>query len=207
MHRVLIVDDSRTARGILETCVNRSEEYMLVRSLESAENAVVYCMSGGIDLVLMDVYTKNGENGLEASAKIKSMYPNIKIIVVTSMPEESFIRRAKKAGCDSFWYKDVGEEEILDVMNRTMNGESVYPLDTPVVEIGYAKSYEFTQKELEILRDLVDGIAIKEIAIKRDLSERTVKYHITNMLQKTGYKTSMQLVVDVVNQKLIVPEF
>ena len=82
------------------------------------------------------------------------------------------------------------------IKNNIKNYSLGQLLDLPIV-----------QKELEILRDLVDGIAIKEIAIKRDLSERTVKYHITNMLQKTGYKTSMQLVVDVVNQKLIVPEF
>lgn len=204
MTRVLVVDDSRIARSILESTVAASKEYTLVGSLESAENAVVFCMSGRVDLVLMDVYTLGGESGLEAAAKIKKRYPHIKIIIVTSMPEESFIRKAKEAGCESFWYKDVGEAEILDVMNRTMAGESVYPDKTPSVKIGFADSLEFTPKELEVLRLLSSYKNYRELADKLGITERTVRYHINNMLEKTGYETPMQLAFDVAQKGFVV---
>ena len=204
MTNVLVVDDSRTARSILESSVAASKNYTLVRSLESAENAVVYCMSGRVDLVLMDVYTLGGESGLEAAAKIKKRYPRIKIIIVTSMPEESFIRRAKAAGCESFWYKDVGEEKILEVMDRTMAGESIYPEKTPTVKIGLADSVEFTPKELEVLRLLTCCKNYRELGDRLGITERTVRYHVNNMLEKTGYETPMQLTFDVAQKGFVV---
>lgn len=204
MTRVLVVDDSRTARNILEKAVELSEEYTLVRSLESAENAVVFCMSDQVDLVLMDVYTLDGENGLEAAAKIKMRYPHIKIIIVTSMPEESFIHKAHEAGCESFWYKDVGEAEILDVMNCTMAGESIYPDSTPTVKIGLADSVEFTPKELAVLRLLTSYKSYQELGEQLGISKRTVRYHIYNMLQKTGYETPMQLAFEVAQKGFVV---
>jgi DNA-binding NarL/FixJ family response regulator len=161
-------------------------------------------MSGQIDLVLMDVYTLGGESGLEAAAKIKVSYPNIRIVIVTSMPEESFIRKARAAGCESFWYKDVGDTEILDVMNRTMAGESIYPDSTPPVKIGLASSTEFTPKEMEVLRLFASYKNYRELAEKLGISERTVRYHIGNLLEKTGYETPMQLAFEVAQKGLIV---
>lgn len=204
MTRVLVVDDSRTARSVLESSVAASGRYTLVRSLESAGNAVVLCMSGSVDLVLMDVYTLGGESGLEAAADIKRKYPRIKIIIVTSMPEESFIRKARAAGCESFWYKDVGEAEILDVMDRTMAGESVYPVKIPSVKIGLADSVEFTPKELEVLRLLTSYKNYQELGDRLGISKRTVRYHVDNMLQKTGYETPMQLAFDVAQKGFVV---
>ncbi len=204
MVRVLIVDDSLIARNILTSIVAESKSYRLVQALESAENAVVYCMSGNVDLILMDVYTLGGESGLKAAEKIKRLYPQIKIIIITSMPEESFIRKAKEVGCESFWYKDAGEEEILHVMDRTMAGESVYPERTPVVKIGCAESTEFTPKELEVLRLLSTAKNYRELGEKLGISERTVRYHLSNLLQKTGYETPMQLVFDIAQKGFMV---
>mgnify|MGYP000458898630 CR=1 FL=1 len=83
--------------------------------------------------------------------------PQIKVIIVTSLVECSFIDRARKAGVESFWYKDAGKEELLEVMDRTMKGENVYPDAPPVVMIGTAKSCDFTPGELAVLRLVVEG--------------------------------------------------
>lgn len=87
MVHVLIVDDQRTGRYVLEECVTNLDGYTLVRSIENAAMAELYCECGRIDLILMDVCTAHGESGLAAAAKIKQLYPYIKIIIVTSMPE------------------------------------------------------------------------------------------------------------------------
>jgi two-component system vancomycin resistance associated response regulator VraR len=164
MTRVLIVDDQRTAREVMEIAVKQSNKYSVERTIVDAGNAYLHCMNGTVDLILMDVYTLDGENDIEAAAKIKKDFPRIKIIIVTSMPEESFIRKAREAGCESFWYKDVGVEDLLSVMDRTMAGESVYPDDAPVIKIGLAKSTEFTKRELDVLRELVNGRSQKDTA-------------------------------------------
>jgi len=95
MVRVLIVDDARTSRSVLEYSVGQLPDYQIVQSLESARNAIAFCDMTPVDLVIMDIYTAQGESGLEAAAQIKKKHPRVKIIMVTSLPEESFIQKAK----------------------------------------------------------------------------------------------------------------
>jgi len=207
MTRVLIVDDAVTIRTLFESIIKNSEKYELAGSLENANAALPFCMRSPVDLILMDVYTKNRENGLAASADIKKQFPNIKIIIATSLPEESFLEKAREAGCESFWYKEMGEVGLIDIMDRTMAGEIVYPDITPSVNIGMAKSVELTPMEMKVLRELCNGKLNKEIAEELFMSENTVKFHINNMLQKAGYSNRYQLAIDAVEQKLIVPGF
>jgi len=207
MTRVLIVDDSVTVRTLFESIIEGSGDYTLAGSLENAKAALPFCMRSPVDLILMDVYTKDRENGLEAAREIKKEFPDIKIIISTSLPEESFLEKAHDAGCESFWYKEVGELGLLDVMNRTMRGEHVFPDTTPTVSVGLAKSVEFTPMEMKVLRELCNGKLNKDIAKELYMSENTVKFHINNMLQKAGYSNRYQLAIDAVEQKLIVPGF
>ena len=101
---------------------------------------------------------------INTAAKIKKDFPRIKIISVTSMPEDSCIRIARVAVCESFLYKDVGVDDLLSVMDKTMAGKSVYPDDAPVIKIGLAKSTEFTKRELDVLREFVNGRSQKDTA-------------------------------------------
>ncbi len=207
MTRVLIVDDSITVRALFESIINESPDYELAGSLENAKAAPLFCLSNKVDLIIMDVYTKNRENGLEAADEIKKKFPDIKIIIATSLPEASFQEKARKAGCESFWYKELGDMDLNSIMDRTVNGESVYPEGTPAVDIGIAKSVDFTPTEMEVLRKLCDGKINKVIAEELFMSENTVKFHINNMLAKAGYSNKYQLAIDAVEQKLIVPGF
>lgn len=207
MIKVLIVDDQRMVREMIKLNLEKLENIKIVNSIENAQMAEMFCSNGQIDLIIMDICTANGESGLEASRNIKKYYPNIKIIIVTSIPEHSFIEKAKDIGCDSFWYKDFDKISFIEVVEKTLNGEKIYPDRTPTIEIGLAKSYEFTSRELEVLRELVNGSTHLEISENLDISINTVKFHIKNLLSKTGYTNSMQLVIDVVNKKLILPEF
>jgi DNA-binding NarL/FixJ family response regulator len=207
MVNVLLVEDSKIMRDMVKSYIDKSQDYMLIAELENAANAEIICTRGIVDLILMDVCTADDESGLKAAAKIKKHSPNIRIIIMTSMPEYSFIQKAKDAGCDSFWYKEYGETELLDIMDRTMRGESVYPSDAPVVSVGHTGSNELTEKELTVLRQLALGYKYDEIADNLSITTNTVKYHIKNLLTKTGYRSTLQLVVDAVSKRLILPKF
>ena len=148
-----------------------------------------------VDLILMDVVTENGESGLVAAEKIKKKFPNIKIIIVTSMPECSYIKRAKKIGVEGFWYKEINEQPILSIMEKVINGEIVYPEQLQPVKVGLALSNEFTEKELIILRLILGGYSNVEIAQKLGVSPGVIKNHVANMLLKTGFRSRTQLAV------------
>lgn len=207
MTQVLVVEDSRITRDAIERQIARSGEYTLYVSIENAANAEIACLRGRVDLILMDVCTAEEESGLKAAAKIKQYNPKIKIIIMTSMPEHSFIQKAKACGCDGFWYKEFGSDSLIEVCDRVMAGEQVYPQDTPIIRIGCSDSHEFTSREFDIIRELAQGRKYEEIAADLDIKPNTVKYHIKNILQKTGYQNTLQLVAEVVEKRLILPKY
>lgn len=195
MTQVLIVEDQQMPRQLFESFIRNSENYEIASSIRNADLADIYCEKKQIDLILMDVCTAMDANGLDASERIKKKYPHIKIIIVTSMPEFSFLDRARKIGVDSFWYKEVNEEPILKLMDRTMAGESVYPDKTPEIQFGNVLSSELKERELEVLRELTGGYTNSEIAERLGLSPNTVRDYIKSMTEKTGFRTRTELAV------------
>lgn len=192
---VMIVEDQAMPRQLFETIVKNDEKLNLVVSIDNAEIADICCKRQAIDLVLMDVVTKNGASGLVAAEKIKNENKKIKIIIVTSMPEYSFIKRAKKIGVEGFWYKDFSKEPILSLINKVLAGDIVYPEEKPNVLLGLANSNEFTEREFEILREVTGGFTNVEIAKKFGISEKRVRNHVANMLEKTGFRSRTELAV------------
>ena len=205
MKQVLIVEDQRMPRENMERMLSDSGRYKLAASLNGADIAFLKCCQQHIDLILMDVCTSGNKDGIEAAAEIKAKFPNIKIIIVTSMVEVSYIERAKAAKVDSFWYKDISPEALIDVIDRTMAGEHLFTNKTPKVKLGLVESTELTSKEIEVLRLICDGLEYDEIAGRLGISERTVKYHVSNILSKTGYANRTRLAIAVTNKKFIVP--
>ena len=205
MKKVLVVDDQRMSRENMERAIAEMEGYTLSKSVFSAELAYFVCVQNPIDLVLMDVCTSGSMDGIDAAEKIKQEFPNAKIVVVTSMVEESYIRRAKAAKVDSFWYQDISKEDLSEVIRRTMNGESLFPDKTPDVQIGLAKSCDLTEMEISVLRLVCEGYEYAEMAEKLHISQRTVKYHMGNLLSKTGYSNKIQLAIAATKNSYIVP--
>ena len=194
-YSVVIAEDYKMIREVFASTVTAAENYRLAGSFPTAAEAVEFCRSQAVDLVLMDVLIPGSISGLEAARAIKGFRPETKIIVVTSMPELSFLRQAREIGVESFWYKEVQEQPLLEIMDRTMAGESVYPGSSPAVAVGNVLSSDFTEREAEVLRELVSGASNREIAARLGIAENTVKMHITNMLQKTGYHSRLELAV------------
>lgn len=204
-YKVLIVDDQSMSRHFFESFVAASDNYELAASLDTAKFADGYCAGGKVDLVIMDVVMNDGSNGLDAAARIKAAYPKTKIIVVTSMPDSLFLSRAREIGVDSFWYKEVQQAPMLEIMDRTMAGEHIFPDSPPVTSIGMAKSTEFTERELDVLRRLAEGLTDKEIADALHLSVTTVRYHVNNLISKTGSSSRTELAVNAVRSGIAIP--
>ncbi len=192
-YRVLIVEDQEMPRQLFEIFVRSDPRYVHVASISNASLAMDFCSHGGVDLILMDVLTELGSSGLDAAEEIKKTYPAVKIIIVTSMPESSWLARARRIGVDSFWYKEAQKEPILAVMERTMAGERIWPDDTPTVQIGFTDNHDFSERELDILRELLSGDSNAEIGARLGIAASTVKYHVQNMLEKTGMHTRTEL--------------
>ena len=204
MINVLIVEDDPMARQLLEIYIKSSETYHHIQSVESAALAEFCCRTNKVDVILMDVCTAMNASGLDAAEKIKKCFPETKIIIITSHPECSFLDRAHAVGVDSFWYKSSNAEEILSVIDRTMAGEQVYPKSTPSLKFGDIFSDNLSDRELEVLRELVAGESDAAIAEKLYMSVRTVKGHIQSMRDKTGFRNRTELAVRARESGLVI---
>ena len=191
--RVMIVDDQAISRHFFELAVENSDRYEVAYSITSAFAVNVYLLGGGVDLVVMDILMNDGSNGLDAAEQILRHYPDIKIIAITSMPDPSWMRRAREIGIHSFWYKEADDVSIIEILDRTMAGESVYPAVAPPAKLGNAEREDFTARELDVLRELTTGKTNGDIAKTLGVSENTVKFHIRALLGKTGISNRTEL--------------
>ena len=202
--RVVVVDDQNISRGFFEMYVRAAKDYELVAGLRSAQSSLDYVEENDVDLLIMDVMMADGIDGLSAATLIKQKHPEIKIILTTSTSETSWEEKAREAGIESFWYKEYDEHGLLEIMERTMNGESVYPQDVPNVPFGKITRADLTDRELEIIRELTASMTNEEIAEKLQISVNTVKRHIQNIMEKTGFESRLDLAMSAKSQGLVV---
>lgn len=193
MIRLMIVEDQAMLRDSLACTINTQSDMEVVASLGDAAEALEALERSGATCALLDVCTENDSSGIVAARKIKEARPEVKVVIMTGMPEITFVEQARTAGVDSFVYKNVGTTELLGIIRSTVEGYSTFPLA------------QLTDTELAILRLVCETKTRKEIATELYLSEGTVKRHISEILAKTGYDNILRLAVHAVSTGLIVP--
>ncbi|MBP3333305.1 MAG: response regulator transcription factor [Clostridia bacterium] len=203
---VLLVEDDPLARQLIEMFIEKSERYAFEGAITSALMTEAYLCKHKIDLILMDVCTAMNANGIDAAERVKKNFPCVKIIIITSQPEYSYITRARAVGVDSFWYKTVIQDEFITLLDKTMAGERIFPDTTPTLNIGTALSVEFTEKELEVLRLVVAGERDQDIAEELGVSINTVRTHLRVMMDKTGIRSRTALAVRVRDAGFVIVE-
>ena len=205
MRKILIVEDQALARNYLCACVDKCTDCQVAGTLFRADAALQRCGEGAVDLILMDICTESDSDGLVAAESIKKIYPQIKIVMVTSMLEGRFLYRARKIGADSFWYKDSPSGDLVGVIEGTLAGKHFWPDSVPSVRLGNTLSCDLSDREIETLRLLCEGKTNAEIAEKLNVGESSVRTYINRMLEKTGYTNRNRLMIAAVGKRMVVP--
>ena len=204
MIRVLVVEDQKIMQKYFEYMLSQESEFKHVQTVADAEEAVGICSYSAIDIVLMDVQTFHNHDGLKAGKAIREACPHTKILIVTSLIDPKVLERAKSGCADSLWYKDHGEEEIKDVIRRTVNGEHVFPDVSPGVELNWITSGEISPRQLEMLRLYICGFSYSEFASEMNCSTAGVRWNFQEMIMKAGYSCKEDLIAAALESKLIV---
>lgn len=203
INTLLVEDDLYIQRHFVER-FSEEEDIRIVAAVRDAFEAEGLCGQGGIDLVLMDVLTLHKHSGLAAGKRIREAYPNIKVLIVTSLVDPEVLQQARRGCADSLWYKDHGTDAIMDVIRRTIAGERVIPGFSPSVEMKRCMSEDFTPAQIEILRAFIKGYTYREIAEKFNLSVSGVRYNIAEMVRIGGFKNKEELTTVAIENKLVV---
>lgn len=207
IYKVVIVDDEMISRGFMELLIKPSRQYEVVAALSFAKDALNWCQQHSPpDLIIMDVMMEQGIDGLTAAEQLKAEYPQTKLLLVTSMADADWLQKAKAAKIESFWFKTYSTLSLLDVMDKTMAGESVYPEEAPAVMLGYLPASELTKQQRAILRYLTEGLSNREIAERMYLRPNTVKDYLDELMEKTGIHSRTALVAKASRLGVVVNE-
>ena len=171
-------------------------------STDDAANAPELCRELQVDLVLMDVVTKNNASGITYTAQIRTEFPNIKIVIMTGFSEITFIDEARKAGAHSYVYKNSGNEHLFYVIRNTMMGNGIYPGPENHFPLGA----QFNERELAVIRLVCKGKSRTEIVKEMRISETVIKRIISSILEKTEFDNIMKFAIYAVSRGLIVPD-
>ncbi len=189
---ILITDDHALVRQGIRAFLELQADLAVIGEADSGEDAVRKAAELVPDVVLMDLVMP-GIGGVEATRQVKQVSPHSQIIVLTSYHEDEYIFPALRAGALSYVLKDVGPEELADTVRMAARGESVlHPRVAArvVQELRGTKRdvpnifTDLSDRELEVLRLIADGLSNAEIANKLVISEKTVKGHVSNILSK-----------------------
>ena len=204
MINTVLVEDNLYVQKVLKAMIESDERFNLTATFTDAFEAEKLCAYGKTDLVLMDVQTQNNHSGLAAGKRIKEASPRTKVVIVTSLVDPDVLKKARNGAADSLWYKDHGTKDIIDVMVRTMNGERVFPESSPNITLKDIFSEDLTPKQMKILRYFVKGYTYEEIAQELDMTKRNVRWHLDNIVEKSGFENKYELLIALVDSKLIV---
>ena len=189
---VLIVDDHAVVRQGVRAFLDTQSDVSVVGEAASGEEAVRLAAEYAPDVVLMDLVMP-GMDGVEATRQVKRVSPRTQIIVLTSYHDDEHIFPAIRAGAISYLLKDVAPDVLVDAVRKAARGEAVlHPRvaarvirelsalpDEPLSPFA-----ELSERELEVLRLIAEGLSNAEIAERLVISEKTVKSHVSNILSK-----------------------
>ncbi|MCL2011154.1 MAG: response regulator transcription factor [Synergistaceae bacterium] len=200
--KILIVEDMTLLRDTLMNTVNSQEDMRVIGVTVDAAEALDLCRKLEPDLALMDVVTEGKSSGIAAAAEIRRELPDIKIVIMTAMPEITFIDAARKAGAHSFVYKNSDSRHLLHVIRGTLNGNGIFPRPG---EDALSKA-RFSDAEMAIIRLVCQGKSRSEMAAALSLSESRIKQLVTGILNKTGFENILKFSVYAVANGFIVPD-
>jgi two-component system response regulator DevR len=191
--KIMIADDHELVRMGVRMLLEQMPDVQVVAEAESSEDAIRLCGFHQPDLVIMDIRMPPGTSGIDACREIVSRWPQTQVIMVTSFANDELISEAIRAGAVGYILKQVGTGELVRAVNAVRRGEAL--LDPAVTRQVLAMMRhhgedkvdpfkDLTEREMDVLRQLAQGQSNAEIAQALVLSDKTVRNHVSIILDK-----------------------
>lgn len=201
--KVLLVDDHEMVRIGLAAVLGTEDGIEVVGEAGSGEEGIRLAQEYNPDVVLMDL-VMDGMDGIETTKQLMKLYPDIKVIVLTSYLDDEKMYPVIEAGAFSYLLKTSRANEVADAIRAAARGQSV--LESQVASKmmnrfrnnakGESPAYkELTEREMEVLRLLAQGKSNQDIADQLIIGIKTVKFHVTNILAKLGVEDRTQAAI------------
>lgn len=206
-YKIILVDDHHIVRQGLRFLIDTVEDFEILEDFSSGHQLLEYLQDNEMpDVVLLDLVMPE-MNGIEITGVVKSQYPNIKILVLTSFYDEEHVISALDKGADGYEIKDVEPEALIQTIRDVLNGEKkIHPKVQSIISESTQKPHrenKLSKRELEVLSEMVKGKTNKEIAEVLFVSEKTIKTHVSHILNKLKVTDRTQAAVYAMEHHLI----
>jgi len=202
---IIIVDDHRLFRSGLRYILDASNKYAVIAEASNGLELINLLETTKPQLVIMDINMPK-MNGIEATRISLSKYPDLKIIILSMYGEIEYYYTLLDYGIKGFILKDADNEEFFLALNKVLSGETYFSqglLLNIIHESSLADPIKLSRREIEILGLISQGLSNQEIAGVLYISQRTVERHRTHLLEKTGSKNSIRLIIYALKHNLI----
>jgi len=208
--RILVVDDQNLFRSGLVRLLEADSRVQVVGQAADGLDAIKKVTALKPDVILMDLKMPNLD-GIEATRRIVAEHPKVKILILTTFETDSYVLQALRAGASGYVLKDAQIDSIVSSILAVMSGERVMAsaVANRVIDMlsGNSTPKEFydglTAREVEILKLIAMGQPNKQIARRLDISEKTVRNHVSNMYEKLHIYDRSQAVLYAVRKGLV----
>ena len=210
--RVLVADDHLIIRQGLRLILETEPDFEMVGEAADGAEALRQCAEFKPDVVLMDLRMP-GMDGLTAIEKLRSVQPEVAVVILTTFNEDALMMRGLRAGAKGYLLKDTDRETLFDTIRAANRGETLLKPEilarvlsaSNEGSVSTATGGELTERELEVLRGVAQGERSKEIALRLGITERTVKAHLASIYNRLGVD-SRAAAIAVAAQKGLLPK-
>lgn len=200
--RVLIADDHFIVRQGLVTIIDRNPEMTVIAQAEDGQQAIDLYREHHPDVTLMDLrMPKIG--GVEAIAAICAEFKQARIMVLTTYDGDEDIYRGLQAGAQGYLLKDAKPNGLLNAIRVVHSGQKYVPPEVGAKLVQRMSNPELSERELEVLRSMAQGMSNQEIGTVLNISESTVKSHVNRILNKLGVNDRTQAVIISVKRGIV----
>ena len=182
---VLNIDDHPLWCIGIASVINAQPDMLLVAQASTGRQAIEYFRMHKPDVILTEVRLPD-ISGIEAMIAIRDEFPNARFIILTSFARDNEIRRSLAAGARAYMLKSMPSSELIDVIRQVHAGKKKIPIPIAAKLAEHYSDELLTDREVEVLRHLVDGKRNRDIAEKLFIAEETVKAHMKHILTKLG---------------------
>lgn len=203
--RVVLVDDHPVVRAGLSALLGGKAGFEVVAEAGDADEAVSKTRAYRPDVVLMDLNLGAGPGGIEATSRLRALDEPPAVLVLTTYDTEADILRALEAGAGGYLLKDAPPEELFAGIRAVARGETVLApsVAATLVRRAAAPGPVITEREVEVLELLAEGLGNKELARELLVSEATVKSHLSHIYAKLGVDTRAGAVATAIERRII----
>jgi two-component system NarL family response regulator len=200
--RILVAEDHLVARVGVTTIVNMQPDMTVVAEASNGSQALELYRKYQPDVTLLDLRMP-GMGGVEAATKIRSEFPNARMVALTTYGGDEDIRRALAAGVQAYLTKDVLHDELLKAIRAVYAGQTYLPAAVAASLAAQMPRPDLSAREVQVLELIVRGLANKQIAYSLSIAEHTVKNHVKNILSKLGVQDRTQAATAAIQRGII----